>query len=90
MGDTEDAYSAFQARDESGHSLAALLGERGVRHLYIGGLATDYCVKSSALDGLDNGFRVTVLTDGVRAVNLQPTDGEQAIAEMRSAGAQVG
>jgi nicotinamidase/pyrazinamidase len=89
MGETEDAYSAFQARNESDVPLAALLNARDVNHLYIAGLATDYCVKSSAVDGLDQGFRVTLVLDGMRAVNLQPTDGEQALAEMRARGAQV-
>jgi len=89
MGETEDAYSAFQARNESDVPLAALLNARDVNHLYIAGLATDYCVKSSAVDGLDQGFRVTLVLDGVRAVNLQPSDGEQALAEMRARGAQV-
>jgi nicotinamidase/pyrazinamidase len=87
MGEHEDAYSAFQARDESGALLAALLKRADVRHLYIGGLATDYCVKSSTLDGLANGFRVTLVADAVRAVNLQPADGDQALAEMHDAGA---
>jgi nicotinamidase/pyrazinamidase len=87
MGEHEDAYSAFQARDDSGTLLAALLARDNVRHLYIGGLATDYCVRSSALDALANGFRVTLIRDGIGAVNLQPTDGDQALAEMRAAGA---
>jgi nicotinamidase/pyrazinamidase len=87
MGEHEDAYSAFQARDESGTLLAALLERADVRHLYIGGLATDYCVKSSTLDGLANGLRVTLVADAVRAVNLQPADGDQALAEMHAAGA---
>src|SRR5204863_4154412 len=50
MGEAEDAYSAFQARDDTGRALADLLGAQGVARLYVGGLATDYCVKSSALD----------------------------------------
>jgi len=87
MGEREDAYSAFQARDESGTLLAALLAEKNVRHLYIGGLATDYCVRSSTLDALADGLRVTLVADGMRAVNLQPTDGDKALAEMRAAGA---
>jgi nicotinamidase/pyrazinamidase len=87
MGDNEDAYSAFQARDDSGKLLATLLENSGVRHLFIGGLATDYCVKSSALDGLANGFGVTLVPDGMRPVNLQPSDGDRALAEMRAAGA---
>jgi nicotinamidase/pyrazinamidase len=87
MGETEDAYSAFQARDDAGTPLRTLLEQKGVKHLYVGGLATDYCVKSSALDALTNGFEVTLVPDGMRAVNLQPSDGEQALAEMRAAGA---
>jgi nicotinamidase/pyrazinamidase len=87
MGEREDAYSAFQARDESGTLLASLLAQKNVRHLYIGGLATDYCVRSSTLDALADGFRVILVPDGMRAVNLQPTDGDKALAEMRAAGA---
>jgi len=89
MGETEDAYSAFQARDDSKTSLADLIKARNVRHLYVAGLATDYCVKSTALDALDLGLRITLVQDGMRAVNLQPTDGEQALAEMRARGAQL-
>ncbi|MCA1646348.1 MAG: nicotinamidase [Chloroflexi bacterium] len=89
MGETEDAYSAFEARDESETPLAALLEQRGITHLYVAGLATDYCVKSSALQGLEQGFRVTLVSDGMRAVNVHPTDGAQALAEMRAQGAQV-
>jgi nicotinamidase/pyrazinamidase len=87
MGETEDAYSAFQARDELETPLAALLRARGVRHLYLMGLATDYCVKASALDGLANGLRVTLVTGGIRAVDVQPGDGERALEEMVRAGA---
>ena len=89
MGETEDAYSAFQARDDQDRPLAALLRERGVQQLYVMGLATDYCVKASTLGGLEEGLRVTVVADGMRAVDLQPTDGEQAIAAMRAAGANI-
>jgi len=89
MGETEDAYSAFQARDDQGRPLASLLRERGVEHLYVMGLATDYCVKASALGGLAAGVRVTAVANGMRAVNLQPTDGEQAIAELQAAGVVV-
>jgi nicotinamidase/pyrazinamidase len=88
MGETEDAYSAFQARDASETPLATLLGERGVRHVYVMGLATDYCVKASALDGLSNGLRVTLVPPGMRAVDLLPGDGEQALEQMRAAGAE--
>jgi nicotinamidase/pyrazinamidase len=87
MGETEDAYSAFQARDAAETPLATLLGERGVRHVYVMGLATDYCVKASTLDALDSGLRVTLVPAGMRAVNLQPNDGQQALELMRRAGA---
>jgi nicotinamidase/pyrazinamidase len=89
MGEAEDAYSAFQARDTAERPLATLLGERAVSHLYVMGLATDYCVKASALGGLENGLRVTVVTEGIRAVNLQPNDGQQALDEMHNAGANI-
>jgi nicotinamidase/pyrazinamidase len=87
MGEQEDAYSAFQARDESGTLLGELLAQEHVSHIYIGGLATDYCVRSSTLDALTDGFRVTLVPDAMRAVNLQPTDGDKALADMRAAGA---
>jgi nicotinamidase/pyrazinamidase len=89
MGETEHAYSAFHARDANGTPLATLLRARAVKTLYVLGLATDYCVKESVLAGLHNGFRMSVVPDGIRAVNLQPGDGEQAIAAMRAAGAQL-
>jgi nicotinamidase/pyrazinamidase len=86
MGETEDAYSAFQARDSRGVMLADLLRERGVRHLYVMGLATDYCVKASALGGLEHGFSVSLVQSGCRAVNLQPGDGHAALAAVETAG----
>jgi nicotinamidase/pyrazinamidase len=87
MGDSEDAYSAFQARDETGAFLEELLQRTGARHLYVGGLATDYCVRSSALDALEKGYRVTLVLEGMRAVNLKPEDGAHALEEMTDAGA---
>jgi nicotinamidase/pyrazinamidase len=89
MGETEDAYSAFQARDERETPLAELLKLRQVDHVYVMGLATDYCVKASALSGLEQGFRVTLIAEGIRAVNLQPDDGVQALNAMREAGVNV-
>jgi len=85
-----DSYSAFY---DNGHrkdtGLAEFLRARGVAELVVCGLATDYCVKFTALDALGLGFGVTVIADGCRAVDLTPGDGERAFAEMRSAGAQV-
>jgi nicotinamidase/pyrazinamidase len=87
IGDTEDAYSAFQARDDTGTLLGDLLQRHGARHVYVGGLATDYCVRSSVLDALASGYRVTVIVEGIRAVDLQPEDGARALQEMTEAGA---
>ena len=90
MGAEEDAYSVFQGRDTSGTSFAALLAAHGIRKLYVGGLATDYCVKHTVLDARKAGLDVVVLADAVRAVDVQPGDGDRAIEEMRAAGAVIG
>jgi nicotinamidase/pyrazinamidase len=87
MDPDQDAYSCFQAQDADGMDFAVSLGEGGVQRLFVGGLATDYCVRSTVLDALHEGFQVVVLQDAVAAVNVQPGDGEQAIEEMRAAGA---
>lgn len=87
MNPDEDAYSCFQAQDPEGSDFAVSLGERGVQRLFVGGLATDYCVKSTVLDALHEGFQVVVLQDAIAAVNVQPGDGERALEEMRAAGA---
>jgi nicotinamidase/pyrazinamidase len=87
MDPEQDAYSAFQAQDPSGEPLPAILAERGVRRLYVGGLATDYCVRATALDALREGFEVVVLADAIGAVDLAPGDGARAIDEMQGAGA---
>lgn len=88
MDPTRDSYSAFQAEDQSGRPLPDVLAARGIRRLYVGGLATDYCVRASALDALNGGFEVVVLTDAIGAVDLEPGDGARAIGEMRDAGAK--
>ena len=62
--------------------------KRLVRKIFVGGLATDYCVKHTVLDGLKRGFKVVLLEDAVRGVNLKPDDSEQAIEEMVRAGAE--
>lgn len=82
MGAQEDAYSAFDARDEAGRPLGEHLRRMGVRHLYVAGLALDYCVKASALDAVRQGLAATVLLDATRAVNVQPHDAELAIEEL--------
>ena len=83
----EDSYSAFQGVDSSGVALTELLRQLGVETLYVGGLATDYCVKDTVLDGLKRGFKAVVLGDAIRGVDVNPTDSRRALAEMNDAGA---
>jgi nicotinamidase/pyrazinamidase len=90
----EDGYSGFTMRDpvtaeEIPTELEELLRLRGIERVVISGLATDYCVKATALDAARLGFGVTVLAVGIAAVDLEPGDGERAIAEMREAGVSV-
>lgn len=83
-----DGYSAFQAHHR-GKLLPDLLRDRGITDLYVGGLATDYCVKATVLAGLAAGIRTTLLIDASRGVNLRPHDSEEAIEAMVRAGAAV-
>ena len=90
----EDGYSGFTVRDPlSGETdstaLGRLLAQQGVRRLVVAGLATDYCVKETVLDGLRRGFDVVVLRAGVRAVDLEAGDGERALAEIEAAGGEI-
>jgi nicotinamidase/pyrazinamidase len=78
----QDAYSGFEGTD-----LAGRLRTAGVQRLFIGGLATDYCVLNTVRDALREGFAVLLLEDAIRAVNVQPDDGAGAIAAMRERGA---
>lgn len=77
--DKDDGYSAFEA---SNISLTEYLHEKKITDLYVCGLATDYCVKATALDASKNGFHTYVITDAVAAVNLQPGDDKEALQEM--------
>ena len=70
-------------------ALRDLLRQRGIERIYVGGLATDYCVKETVLDGLMQGFQVVLLQDGICGVNLQPEDSAQAIDAMVKAGVTV-
>lgn len=78
----KEAYSAFQ-----GTSLDERLKQAGIRRLFVGGLATDYCVLNTVRDALSHGYRVCLLLDGICAVNLQPEDGPRAVEEMIEKGA---
>ncbi|MCK5879622.1 MAG: isochorismatase family protein [Holophagae bacterium] len=84
--DTDDGYSGF---DATNMDLAGVLQEQQVEKLVVCGLATDYCVKATALDAVKHGFHVTVLTDCIRAVNLHANDGESALSEMTAAGVHL-
>jgi nicotinamidase/pyrazinamidase len=77
-----DGYSAFEATD-----LARILHDYGITKVTVVGLATDYCVKETALDALREGFQVEIDTDAMRAVDVNPGDGERSIEEMLAAGA---
>jgi nicotinamidase/pyrazinamidase len=88
----EDGYSGFTVRDPaSGEEyqtpLEDMLRSRDIERVVIAGLATDYCVKETAIDSATKGFATTVLTNAIRAVDLEPGDGERAIDDMRKAGA---
>lgn len=87
---TLDGYSAFEAVSPDGRQLAELLTEMGVQRLYIGGLATDYCVLATTLEARQHGLAVTVLTDAIAAVESLPGDTTAALVKMKSAGAQLG
>lgn len=82
-------YSALEGLTPDGKTLLAELQERQIDHLYVGGLATDYCVKASVIDARRAGLKVTVLADSVAGVDLTPGDSSRAMAEMRAAGAEV-
>ena len=85
----EDGYSAFDGTISGRGSLLADLRARGIDELIIGGLATDYCVKASALDARRHGLRASLVSDAVRAVDVSPGDGARAIEEMKAAGVAV-
>lgn len=77
-----DAYSGFQGTD-----LHERLKAAGVRRLFVGGLATDYCVRQTVADALGRGYQVVLLQDAIRAVNVEPEDGRKAEEEMIRLGA---
>ncbi|MFI5304650.1 MAG: isochorismatase family protein [Nitrospiria bacterium] len=77
-----DAYSGFQETD-----MVQIIKKLEVRRLFIGGLATDYCVLNTVKDALHLGFQVVLIKNAIQAVNVYPNDGEKAIAEMKSLGA---
>ena len=90
----EDGYSSFTMRDPSTGEqipteLDALLRDRAIRRVIVTGLATDYCVKATALDAARLGYETYLLTDAIAAVDLEPGDGARAIEEMEAAGVRL-
>ena len=77
-----DGYSGFAGTD-----LADRLWARGSERVFVAGLATDYCVRTTVLEAIGNGFETVVVTDAIRAVNVNPDDGTKALDEMAAAGA---
>ncbi len=78
----KDAYSGFDDTE-----LDNILKKDNIKRLFIGGLATDYCVKATVLDALSLGYKVFLLLDGIKAVNVNPQDEEKALLEMKEKGA---
>ena len=85
----KEAYSEFEGTDAAGITLDEALKSHAVKRIYVVGLATDYCVKATVLDGLKYGYEVYAVTDAMRAVNVSPDDGARALREMERAGARL-
>ena len=92
--DGRDGYSGFSARDPMSGDVAAtrlgsVLRAAGTERLVVMGLATDYCVVETVLDARRQGYPVLVAVDAIRAVDLEPGDGERALERMRDGGAEL-
>jgi nicotinamidase/pyrazinamidase len=93
--EVEEIVDVGAEREDQGYSgfekskLADLLRERDVDEVAVVGLATDYCVRASAIDAAREGFDTSVVTDAIRAVDVNPGDGERALEDMRKAGAKL-
>ena len=90
---TDRGIDSYSGLFDNGHRKSTGLGEwlkgQGVTEVYVCGLATDYCVKFTALDAAESGFRTHLIEDASRGVNLRPDDVKQAIEEMKRAGVKV-
>lgn len=86
MDPEQDSYSGFQALSPNGRDFESVIHDLGADRIYLCGLATDYCVRATALDARRRGMRVEVLEDAIRGVDLKPGDTEAAVREMRQAG----
>ena len=88
MDPDKDGYSAFQAVDSRGNEFPHLLNTYAISELFVGGLATDYCVRWSVVDALKFGYKVALLVDAIKGVDLKSRDSEVAIEEMVNLGAK--
>lgn len=85
-----DSYSGFFDNNRQGDTgLSTFLKSEGIDEIFVCGLATDYCVKFTVLDGLEEGFKVCLISDATRAVNLRPNDFDRSIKEMHEKGAKI-
>jgi nicotinamidase/pyrazinamidase len=89
IGEDQEGYSGFEGVDHTGKPFLNVLKEKQISHLYIGGIATEYCVKSTVLQAIKFGFKVNLLTDAIIGINLQPSDSQKAIDEMVNHGANL-
>jgi len=82
-------YSAFEGHTTDGATLLSDLQHRHVTRLYVSGVATDYCVRATALDAVRNGFDVRILSDAIAGIDLHPGDVDRALGELTQAGARI-
>jgi nicotinamidase/pyrazinamidase len=85
----KDTFEGLEATNDNGETLDLILKRQHVESIYVAGLATDYCVKATVLDALEKGFNVFAVTDAMRAVNINPDDGQNSLDEMEAAGAHL-
>jgi len=86
---TSEEYSAFHAKNDAGLTLQTWLEQSNTKRVWVGGLATDYCVLNTVLDLRKAGYAVVVLTDAVYAVNVNSGDGDRALADMTAQGTKM-
>jgi nicotinamidase/pyrazinamidase len=84
QGRDDEGYSGFENSD-----LARILRDNDADEVYVCGLATDYCVRASAINACREGFDVTVVAEAVRGVEVNPGDSERALQDMREAGVRI-
>jgi nicotinamidase/pyrazinamidase len=82
-------YSAFEGHTSEGKTLLEDLRARHITRVYVAGIATDYCVRQSALDALRAGLEVRVLPDAIAGIDVRPGDAQRALDEISAAGAEL-